>query len=179
MYAVEAVTGKGARLCDAELAKLRAASDILKNPQDFAGALQQLKDKEAAAQKEIEALRKEKAMHAVKDLENSAVDHAGARAIVSRTALDAGSVKDLVFKLKSTPNTLVILGNVAGGKVTLSIGISDDLVADRGWHAGNAVRALAQHIQGGGGGQPAFATAGGKNPEGIDKVLADWPNHFA
>ena len=177
---VEAVTGKGALdYVNAELAKLRAASDILKNPQDFAGALQQLKDKEAAAQKEIEALRKEKAMHAVKDLENSAVDHAGARAIVSRTALDAGSVKDLVFKLKSTPNTLVILGNVAGGKVTLSIGVSDDLVADKGWHAGNAVRALAQHIQGGGGGQPAFATAGGKNPEGIDKVLADWPNHFA
>jgi alanyl-tRNA synthetase len=88
-------------------------------------------------------------------------------------------VKDLVFKLKSTPNTIVILGNVAGGKVTLSIGVSDDLVADKGWHAGNAVRALAQHIQGGGGGQPAFATAGGKNPEGIDKVLADWPNHFA
>lgn len=177
---VEAVTGKGALdYVNAELAKLRAASDILKNPQDFAGALQQLKDKEAAAQKEIEALRREKAMHAVKDLENSAVDHAGARAIVSRTALDAGSVKDLVFKLKSTSNTLVILGNVAGGKVTLSIGVSDDLVADKGWHAGNAVRALAQHIQGGGGGQPAFATAGGKNPEGIDKVLADWPNHFA
>ena len=85
---VEAVTGKGALdYVNAELAKLRAASDILKNPQDFAGALQQLKDKEAAAQKEIEALRKEKAMHAVKDLENSAVDHAGARAIVSRTAL--------------------------------------------------------------------------------------------
>lgn len=177
---VEAVTGKGALdYVNAELAKLRAASDILKNPQDFAGALQQLKDKEAAAQKEIEALRKEKALSAVKDLENNAVDHAGARAIVSRTALDAGSVKDLVFKLKSTPNTLVVLGNVAGGKVTLSIGVSDDLVAEKGWHAGNAVRALAQHIQGGGGGQPAFATAGGKNPEGIDKVLADWPNHFA
>ena len=177
---VEAVTGKGALdYVNAELAKLHAASDILKNPQDFAGALQQLKDKEAAAQKEIEALRKEKALSAVKDLENNAVDHAGARAIVSRTALDAGSVKDLVFKLKSTPNTLVVLGNVAGGKVTLSIGVSDDLVAEKGWHAGNAVRALAQHIQGGGGGQPAFATAGGKNPEGIDKVLADWPNHFA
>ena len=177
---VEAVTGKGALdYVNAELAKLRAASDLLKNPQDFAGALQQLKDKEAAAQKEIEALRKEKALSAVKDLENNAVDHAGARAIVSRTTLDAGSVKDLVFKLKSTPNTLVVLGNVAGGKVTLSIGVSDDLVAEKGWHAGNAVRALAQHIQGGGGGQPAFATAGGKNPEGIDKVLADWPNHFA
>ena len=177
---VEAVTGKGALdYVNAELAKLRAASDILKNPQDFAGALQQLKDKEAAAQKEIEALRKEKALSAVQDLENNAVDHAGARAIVSRTTLDAGSVKDLVFKLKSTPNTLVVLGNVAGGKVTLSIGVSDDLVAEKGWHAGNAVRALAQHIQGGGGGQPAFATAGGKNPEGIDKVLADWPNHFA
>jgi len=177
---VEAVTGAGAlRYVNEELAKLRSAQAVLKNPQDLAQAIAQLKDKEAAAQKEIDALRKEKAMGAVKDLETSAIEFKGARAIVARTALDNGSVKDLVFKLKSNAATLVILANVLDGKVTLSIGVSDDLLEVKDWHAGNAVRALSKHIQGGGGGQAAFATAGGKNPEGVDKVLADWQNHFS
>ena len=113
------------------------------------------------------------------DLENNAEDHGGVRVIAARTAMDAGSVKDMVFKLKGQGNTLVIFANAWEGKATVSIGISDEVVAHKGWHAGNAVRALAQHIKGGGGGQPAFATAGGKNPEGLDKVLSDWKNHFA
>ena len=177
---VEAVTGMGAmKYIGDALSTLREAAEVLKNPKDLAGAIQQLKEKEAAAQKEVEALRKEKAMAAAGELENNAQDHGGVRVIAARTAMDAGSVKDMVFKLKGQGNTLVIFANAWEGKATVSIGISDEVVADKGWHAGNAVRALAQHIQGGGGGQPAFATAGGKNPEGLDKVLSDWKNHFA
>jgi len=177
---VEAVTGMGAmKYIGDALSTLRDAAEVLKNPKDLAGAIQQLKEKEAAAQKEVEALRKEKAMAAAGELENNAEDHGGVRVIAARTAMDAGSVKDMVFKLKGQGNTLVIFANAWEGKATVSIGISDEVVADKGWHAGNAVRALAQHIQGGGGGQPAFATAGGKNPEGLDKVLSDWKNHFA
>lgn len=177
---VEAVTGMGAmKYIGDALSTLRDAAEVLKNPKDLAGAIQQLKEKEAAAQKEVEALRKEKAMAAAGELENNAEDHGGVRVIAARTAMDAGSVKDMVFKLKGQGNTLVIFANAWEGKATVSIGISDEIVADKGWHAGNAVRALAQHIQGGGGGQPTFATAGGKNPEGLDKVLSDWKNHFA
>ena len=177
---VEAVTGMGAmKYIGDALSTLRDAAEALKNPKDLAGAIQQLKEKEAAAQKEVEALRKEKAMAAAGELENNTEDHGGVRVIAARTAMDAGSVKDMVFKLKGQGNTLVIFANAWEGKATVSIGISDEVVADKGWHAGNAVRALAQHIQGGGGGQPAFATAGGKNPEGLDKVLSDWKNHFA
>ena len=177
---VEAVTGMGAmKYIGDALSTLRDAAEVLKNPKDLAGAIQQLKEKEAAAQKEVEALRKEKAMAAAGELENNAEDHGGVRVIAARTSMDAGSVKDMVFKLKGQGNTLVIFANAWEGKATVSIGISDEIVADKGWHAGNAVRALAQHIQGGGGGQPAFATAGGKNPEGLDKVLSDWKNHFA
>ena len=177
---VEAVTGMGAmKYINDALSTLRNATEVLKNPKDLAGAIQQLKEKEAVAQKEVEALRKEKAMAAAGELENNAEDHGGVRIIAARTAMDAGSVKDMVFKLKGQGNTLVIFANAWEGKATVSIGISDEVVADKGWHAGNAVRALAQHIQGGGGGQPAFATAGGKNPEGLDKVLSDWKNHFA
>lgn len=177
---VEAVTGMGAmKYIGDALSTLRDAAEVLKNPKDLAGAIQQLKEKEAAAQKEVEALRKEKALAAAGELENNAEDHGGVRVIAARTAMDAGSVKDMVFKLKGQGNTLVIFANAWEGKATVSIGISDEVVADKGWHAGNAIRALAQHIQGGGGGQPAFATAGGKNPEGLDKVLSDWKNHFA
>ena len=176
---VEAVTGMGAmKYIGDALSTLRDAAEVLKNPKDLAVAIQQLKEKEAAAQKEVDALRKEKAMAAAGELENNAEDHGGVRVIAARTAMDAGSVKDMVFKLKGQGNTLVIFANAWEGKATVSVGISDEVVADKGWHAGNAVRALAQHIQGGGGGQPAFATAGGKNPEGLDKVLSDWKNHF-
>lgn len=180
MRRVEAVTGMGAmKYINDSLSDLRDAAEVLKNPKNLAGAIQQLKEKEAASQKEVEAFRKEKAMAAADELENNAEDHGGVRVIAARTAMDAGSVKDMVFKLKGQGNTLVIFANAWEGKATVSIGISDEVVADKGWHAGNAVRALAQHIQGGGGGQPAFATAGGKNPEGLDKVLSDWKNHFA
>ena len=180
MRRVEAVTGMGAmKYINDSLSALRDAAEVLKNPKNLAGAIQQLKEKEAASQKEVEAFRKEKAMAAADELENNAEDHGGVRVIAARTAMDAGSVKDMVFKLKEQGNTLVIFANAWEGKATVSIGISDEVVADKGWHAGNAVRALAQHIQGGGGGQPAFATAGGNNPEGLDKVLSDWKNHFA
>ena len=177
---IEAMTGAGAmNYVNTALSNYKAAAELLKNPKDLAGAIQQLKEKEAAAQKEVEALRKEKAMAAAQDLENNSEDYGGVRAIVARTNMDGGSVKDMVFKLKGQGNTLVIFANAWEGKATVSIGISDALVAEKGWHAGNAVRELAKHIQGGGGGQPAFATAGGKNPEGLDKVLSDWKNHFA
>ena len=180
MRRVEAVTGMGAmKYINDSLSALRDAAEVLKNPKNLAGAIQQLKEKEAASQKEVEAFRKEKAMAAADELENNAEDHGGVRVIAARTAMDAGSVKDMVFQLKGQGNTLVIFANAWEGKATVSIGISDEVVADKGWHAGNAVRALAQHIQGGGGGQPAFATAGGKNPEGLEKVLSDWKNHFA
>ena len=177
---VEAVTGMAAvQYVNDELTKLRATQEVLKNPQDLAAAVTQLKEKEARAQREIESLRKEKALSTINDFVIGAIEFHGAKAIVSRTEMDNGSVKDVVFKLKSEPGRLVILANVFEGKATISVGLSDDVVKEKGWHAGNAVRALAKHIQGGGGGQPAFATAGGKNPEGIDKVLADWQNHFS
>lgn len=176
---IEAVTGDAAlSYVNDRLEAYAQASAVLKNPKDLSAAVSQLKDKEAQLQKEVEALRKEKALGAVEDLKKSAVPHAGASAIVARVSLDGASVKNMVFDLKKTPGTLVVLANQLDGKATISIGVSDDLIADKGWHAGNAVRSLAQLIQGGGGGAPAFATAGGKNPEGLDKVLVEWKNHF-
>ena len=133
MRRVEAVTGMGAmKYMNDSLSDLRDAAEVLKNPKNLAGAIQQLKEKEAASQKEVEAFRKEKAMAAADELENNAEDHGGVRVIAARTAMDAGSVKDMVFKLKGQGNTLVIFANAWEGKATVSIGISDEVVADKG-----------------------------------------------
>ena len=84
--------------------------------------------------------------------------------------MDAGSVKDIVFQLKKEiPNSVTIIISDAGEKPMITVGVSADLEAK--YHAGNIVKELAKEIQGGGGGNPGFATAGGKNLAGIDAAV--------
>ena len=86
--------------------------------------------------------------------------------------LDAQSAKDLDFALgRDCDNLLLVLGSAKGGKPMLSCYISKKLVSEKGMNAKIVIRELGQYIQGGGGGQPFFATAGGKNSAGIDKAL--------
>jgi alanyl-tRNA synthetase len=87
-------------------------------------------------------------------------------------ALDANSVKDILFQLKGeTPNFVGVIGNTEGEKCGLSIIISDNLVESNKWNAAQLIREVSSHIQGGGGGQPFFATAGGKNSKGLITAL--------
>jgi len=87
------------------------------------------------------------------------------------------AAKDLVFKVRELqPENLVcVVGSIFDGKPMLNVMISDDLVKDQGLNAGQLVREAAKLMQGGGGGQPHFASAGGKNPDGlsaaVDKVV--------
>ena len=76
-------------------------------------------------------------------------------------------------------NLFLVLGSENDGKATLTVLLSDELVTSRGLNAGNIVRELAKAIQGGGGGQPGFATAGGKNPNGLDEALKLARNYIA
>ena len=86
--------------------------------------------------------------------------------------LDGGSIKDLCFQLKGEVENLVaVIGGKADGKATISVVITDELAKSKDWHAGNLVRSAAKHIQGGGGGQPFFATAGGKDASGLPQAL--------
>jgi alanyl-tRNA synthetase len=87
---------------------------------------------------------------------------------VKKTSLDAGSVKDIVFQLKRNPASVTIILSDADGKPMITVGVSDDLAAD--YQAGAIVKDLAKEIQGGGGGNPGFATAGGKNLEGLENA---------
>jgi alanyl-tRNA synthetase len=69
-------------------------------------------------------------------------------------------------------NLVLVVGGKSDGKATISIAISEELAKAKSWHAGNLVRESAKLIGGGGGGQPFFATAGGKDPNGLTKAIA-------
>ena len=90
---------------------------------------------------------------------------------IAETEEDINALKDGLTALRSTiPDMALVLGSRYQGKPSLLVVLGDERVK-QGQHAGNIIRAAAKEIQGGGGGQPHFATAGGKNPEGIDKAL--------
>ena len=100
---------------------------------------------------------------------NDFVENGGKKLLVKKVSMDAGSVKDIVFQLKKeVENAVIIIISDADGKPMITVGVSQDLEAQ--YHAGNIVKDLAKEIQGGGGGNPGFATAGGKNLEGIENA---------
>jgi alanyl-tRNA synthetase len=85
---------------------------------------------------------------------------------------NADSLKNLAFSIKNKiDNLFMVLAADVAGKPQVAIMISDNLVTEKGYHAGNFVRELAKEIKGGGGGQPFFATAGGKDLGGLSKVV--------
>ena len=96
----------------------------------------------------------------------------GTNTYIGEIPLDAGAIKDIAFQLKNEKAPFFgVFGSNVGGKTTLTVAISDDLISEKDMHAGDIVRDLAKHIQGGGGGQPFFATAGGKNHDGLGAAL--------
>ena len=92
--------------------------------------------------------------------------------LASIVDLDANSVKDLLYQMKQEhPNFVAVIGNKEGEKCGLSLMISESLVEANQWNAAQWIREVSTHIQGGGGGNPGFATAGGKNLAGIENAL--------
>ncbi|MNE46517.1 alanyl-tRNA synthetase [compost metagenome] len=86
--------------------------------------------------------------------------------------LDAGSVKDILFQLKGeVPNLVAVIGSKEEDKCAISVLVDEALVSSKGWNAGNLVKSVASLIQGGGGGQAFFATAGGKNASGLTQAI--------
>ncbi|KEZ93677.1 alanine--tRNA ligase [Nonlabens ulvanivorans] len=146
---------------------------ILKsNTKNPAEAIAQLQDENTALKKEIEQLLKAKAGNLKGDLMASAQDINGVNFIATQTDLDAKSVKELAFEIeREMENLFLIIGASDGEKATLTVMISKNLVEEKDLNAGTMVRELGKHIQGGGGGQAHFATAGGKNPAGISAAL--------
>lgn len=104
----------------------------------------------------------------------------GINFLAKKLDLDAGGLKDVAFKLGGEQDNLfLLLATEQNGKALLSCYISKELVAEKGLNAGQVVRELGKFIQGGGGGQPFFATAGGKNPDGIGQALKEAKKYIA
>ena len=146
--------------------------DLLNNAKEPVKALQNLQEENTGLKKQIETLLKEKAATIKGELKSELEDINGIQFLAKKLDLDAGGLKDVAFELGSQfDNLFLLFATEQNGKALLSCYISKELVASKGLNAGQVVRELGKYIQGGGGGQPFFATAGGKNPAGIDEAL--------
>ena len=146
--------------------------DALGNAQDPVKAVANLQEENTELKKQIAALLKDKAKNLKGDLVKELQDIAGIQFLAKKIDLDAAGIKDLSFEIgQNHDNLFLLFGTEQNGKALLSCYISKELVASKNLNAGTIVKALGKYIQGGGGGQPFFATAGGKKPEGIDQAL--------
>ena len=146
--------------------------DLLNNSKEPVKALQNLQEENTNLKKQIESLLKDKAKNIKSELKSELQNINGIQFLAKKLDLDAGGIKDVAFELGSQfDNLFLLFGAEQNGKALLSCYISKELVASKELNAGQVVRELGKYIQGGGGGQPFFATAGGKNPAGIDEAL--------
>tara|TARA_R110002074_G_scaffold373889_1_gene550146 strand:- start:1011 stop:3623 length:2613 start_codon:yes stop_codon:yes gene_type:complete len=145
--------------------------DLLNNAQEPVKALQSLHDENATLKKQLEQLLKDKAKNLKGDLKNELQEINGVQFLASQVDLDANGIKTLAFELGGEfKNLFLLFGAETNGKAILTCYVSKEIVSDK-LNAGTIVRELGKYIQGGGGGQPFFATAGGKNPKGISEAL--------
>lgn len=145
----------------------------LKNPQDALKAVVALQDDNAKLKKQLESLLKDKAKNMKGDLAKEIQEINGVQFLAKHVDLNPEGAKDLAYELGTLgTNMFLVLATAEEGKPMLSCYISKELVADKNLNAGLVVRELGKFIQGGGGGQPFFATAGGKKAEGIPEALA-------
>ena len=170
MRRIEAVTGGGAeRYVDAMQDQLEDAKTLLKNPKDLASAIQRLQDENAELRSQIAAFQKEKVAGVCRALGE---ELKATPLLAKRMDVDIMQLKDGVLQLRNEhPDMALVLGAVVGDKPQLMICLGQNRV-DAGKNAGTIIRTAGKEIQGGGGGQPAYATAGGKNAAGLDSAIA-------
>ena len=152
---------------------LSEVKELLNNSKNPVKAVQKLQDENADLQKQVEQLLKDKAQNLSGELKNQLQEINGVQFLATKIDLDPNGIKNLAFALGKEHQNLFLLFATAPSKekAMLTCYISKELTAERGYDAGKVVRELGKLIHGGGGGQPFFATAGGKNPGGIPKVL--------
>jgi alanyl-tRNA synthetase len=170
---VEAITGEAAEAKTfEELDELREIRTMLKAPKSAAKSVEILLQKQHELEREIDSFKLDKARSIKEDLKTSAKQIDGVNFIAQEVDLDAASIKDLSFQLRNELSPLfLVLASSKNEKATLSVALSDILVSENELNANAIVRDLSSYIQGGGGGQPFFATAGGKKVEGISAAL--------
>ena len=170
---IEAITGKAVQdFYESQEATLNSINENLKNPQDPIKAISNLQAENTTLKKELETLSKIQIQIVKQELEAQIKTINGVSFLAVEVALSPSAIKDLAFDMgNGKEDVFLVLVTQKGGKPVVSCYISKPLVAARSLHAGDIVKVLGKHIHGGGGGQAFFATAGGKQSEGIPALL--------
>jgi len=171
---IEAITSEAAKeYFESQAVSLAEIKEALKNAQDPVKSILALQDENAQLKKQLEALLKDKAKNMKADLAKELQEINGVQFLAKQVDLNPEGAKDLAYELGGSYNNLfVVFATAHEGKPMLTCYISKEIVAEKNLNAGQVVRELGKYIQGGGGGQPFFATAGGKNVDGIAEALA-------
>ena len=172
---IEAVTGAQVeKLVDNLQDTFNELKALFNNVPDLAGAIRRSIDENAGLKKQIDGYMKEKQVVLKDKLLKEVTEVHGIKLVRVISPMPAAMAKDLAFQICETigEKAMFAAGTLENGKPMLTVMISKDLVAE-GLHAGNMVRQAAKLIQGGGGGAPHFATAGGKNPDGLKSAIDD------
>ncbi|WP_271393692.1 alanine--tRNA ligase [Aequorivita sinensis] len=170
---IEAITGDAAKQYFIDRSESFASlQKALNNAKDPVKAVENLQEENSNLQKQIQQLLKDKAKNLKGDLKSEIKEVNGINFLAKKIDLDAGGMKDLAFEMGGeSENLFLVFGAENDGKALLACYISKELASEKDLNAGKIVRELGKFIQGGGGGQAFFATAGGKNPAGIDEAL--------
>lgn len=177
---IEAITGtKSAAVIREHFELVHHLKELLNNPKDFVAALGKVLDENGALKKEIEKSITEKSLALKSDLEAKIQQMGDINFLATIVDLpNAEAVKTLAYAIKGGVNNLfLVIGAEFDGKPSLTVVISDELAKEKGLNAGHIVRDLAKDIQGGGGGQPFYATAGGKHAAGL-KIAIERAKEF-
>ncbi|WP_264529122.1 alanine--tRNA ligase [Flavobacterium sp. N502540] len=171
---IEAITSEAAKdYFESQLLSYDEIRETLKNAQDPVKAIQSLQEENIQLKKQLEILLKDKAKNMKGDLAKELQEINGVQFLAKQVDLNPEGAKDLAYELGNSYNNLfVVFATAQEGKPMLTCYISKEIVAEKNLNAGQVVRELGKYIQGGGGGQPFFATAGGKNVDGIAEALA-------
>ncbi len=177
---IEAITGtKSAAVIREHFELVQHLKELLNNPKDFVAALGKVLDENGALKKEIEKSITEKSLALKSDLEAKIQQVGDINFLATIVDLpNAEAVKTLAYAIKGgVSNLFLVIGAEFDGKPSLTVVISDELAKEKGLNAGHIVRDLAKDIQGGGGGQPFYATAGGKHAAGL-KIAIERAKEF-
>ena len=171
---IEAVTGVGAEKMLYQVEDLlKEVKELFNNNPQIITAIKKTIEENAELAQQVQAALKKRVASVKQHLLSQREELGGVRIFKVQQNVSAELIKDLAFQIAGelTESFIFIGATDEGGKPNLTLMLSRDLVESKGWNASNILRSAAKHIQGGGGGQPHFATAGGKRVEGLDEAV--------
>ncbi len=179
---IEAITGPAAeQYIREQLQLVREVQELLKSPRDLKKSVEALLEERNKLSKAIESMQAQQGQAIKKELADRIQTVGGVAFLAEKVSLNsADAIKQIAFELKNQfDNLFLVLGAEVDGKPQLTVMISEELIQGRGLNASTIVRELAKEIQGGGGGQPFYATAGGKDAAGLDRAIEKARNYIS